>query len=361
MTFEINQILPALVYGDAIGNHAYELWKLLRRWGIKSTILAGYIDPRYAHAGRDYRAYKGNPKNILIYHYSIGSQVTSFIQNLADRVVLYYHNITPAHFFRGINQQFEQELVAGRNQLRSLQHLPDVVAASDYNRIELEQVGFRNVEVLPYLVDFSRLDRGADTPSAAKMCRDLLDGRRILLFVGRIAPNKCQHDLVHLMRYYHKCIDPDTRLLLVGHSSNAAVYQLQLDIMVQRLELTHHVTFAGQVGTDDGLGALYQAAHAFVCMSEHEGFCVPIIESMHYGLPVVAYRSTGVPYTLGSSGVLFTQKRNEYVAEVLHLLNEDQRFRSTIIMGQNERLKAFQADVVAERFRELLLRWQVKL
>lgn len=352
---EINQIMPALVYGDAIGNHAYELWRLLKSWGIQSTIYANYIDIRYAQAARPYAELKGNARNTLIYHYSIGSKITDYVLGLPDRVIPYYHNITPAAFFEGVNGPLARELAEGCEQLKRLAHYPYALAASEYNRLELLQVGFRNVDVVTYLVDFGRLDRGAKTDAATQLKKRFDSKGHKLLFVGRIAPNKCQHDLIHLIHYYRTFIDPEAELLLVGSNNHAGAYQLRLETLVNRYDLRDAVHFVGPVGTDDGLGAFYQLADAFVCMSEHEGFCVPIIEAMHFGLPVFAYDATGVPYTMGNSGVRFAEKRLDVVAEMIQKVLGDEQLRSDLVSQERKMLVHYQATIVADRFKTFLL------
>ncbi len=345
---EINQIMPALVYGDAIGNHAYELWRLLNSWGIKSTIYANYIDARYAQAARHYTELQGNAKNTLLYHYSIGSKVTDFVLGLPDRLIPYYHNITPAAFFEGINNALAQELTHGRTELQRLAHCGWALAASEYNRVELLQMGFRNVEVVTYLVDFGRLERGAQG-EAAKGIRQRVAAQSPttkLLFIGRIAPNKCQHDLINMLHYYRQFIDPKTQLWLVGANNHAGAYQLQLDVLVHRHSLENAVQFVGAVGTDDGLGAFYEMADAFVCMSEHEGFCVPIIEAMHFELPVFAYDATGVTYTLGNSGVRFAEKRFDLIGETIATVLADRPLRNTIVQQQKTMLERFENATV---------------
>ena len=352
---EINQILPALVYGDAIGNHAYELWRLLNRWGIKSTIYADYIDPRYRQAARHYSELRGNQDNTLIYHYSIGSKITDAVLGLADRVIPYYHNITPASFFVGLNDALARELAEGRTQLARLRHYGYALAASEYNRRELLDIGFTSVDVVSYLVDFARLDRGIASPRASKYQAMLSSAKgHKLLFVGRIAPNKCQHDLIHLLYYYRAVIDPHATLWLVGGNANAGAYQLHLETLVARHSLQDAVHLVGPVGTDDGLGVFYQRADAFVCMSEHEGFCVPIIEAMHFGLPVFAYDATGVTYTMKDSGVRFVEKRFDLVAETIFHMLRNPQLRTALVQQQHAGLAQWDAERVKSAFKRVI-------
>lgn len=351
---EINQIMPSLVYGDAIGNHAFELWRLLNSWGVKSTIYANYIDARYAQAGRHYTQMHGNANNTLIYHYSIGSKITDFVLNLPDRVIPYYHNITPASFFEGVNDALAKELTEGREQLKRLARYDFALAASEYNRLELLGLGFRKVDVVTYLVDFNRLDRGTQSNAATQIRQSFETPGHKLLFIGRIAPNKCHHDLIHLLHYYRQLVDPGAELLLVGGNNHAGAYQLRLETLAYRYGLEDAVRFVGPVGTDDGLGAFYQLADAFVCMSEHEGFCVPIIEAMHFGLPVFAYDATGVTYTMGHSGVRFTEKRFDVVAEAIAQLLANTPLHTALVQQQHAGLTQWSAETVKTKIKTVL-------
>jgi glycosyltransferase involved in cell wall biosynthesis len=341
---EIHQITPALLYGDGVSNHVVEMWKLFRSWGFKSEIFTQYCHPRYADICRDYRQYESSPDNVLIFHYAIGSDVTDFVRELPDRVLLYYHNVTPPRFFRGINPDMVSLLVRGRQQLGSFRSVPLAIAASEYNRQELLRAGFRNVIVVPYILDFSGLESSAKSEAGMAIQRKYDDGAINILFVGRIAPNKCQDDLIRVFDYYHKFVNSRSRLLLVGSPLGSEVYQSYLESMVGGLGLEGTVHFCGHVGLEEGLGAYYRIASVFISMSEHEGFCIPLLESAHFGVPIIAYKATGVPYTLGDSGILVGRKRFDMVAEAVELLTSDAPFREKVIASQSRLLRRFSSD-----------------
>ncbi len=350
--------MPALVYGDAMGNHAIEIWKLLRELGLQSTIYAEHIDPRYAYAAKPYQSYKDEAGKLLIYHFGIGSNVSTFIPKIKhSTVAIYYHNITPPEFFEDVNPGLVRALVAGREELPRLKGMQRCIAASEYNRVEMLNAGYKNVEVAHYLVDLARLDAGARTAGADAVRARFKSDRFTLLFVGRIAPNKCQHDLIHLVDYYRKLIDPDVRLLLVGGRPSADAYHAQLQAQIEMLDIAHTVELCGSIGTDDGLGAMYALADAFVCMSEHEGFCIPLIEAMHYKLPVFAYKATGVPYTLGDSAVQFSAKRLDVIAEAIQAVRTDAALRTTIIDGQLRQLERYEITRARAHLKSLLDNW----
>jgi glycosyltransferase involved in cell wall biosynthesis len=147
-------------------------------------------------------------------------------------------------------------------------------------------------------------------------------------------------------------VRPDSRLVLVGSARGLGTYAEYLHELVEKLRLTD-VLFAGHVNAAQ-LAAYYASASVYLSMSEHEGFGVPLLESMFFGVPIVAYKATAVPETLGDAGVLITVKEHAATAELIGLLVEDQELRKRVIARQKARLAVFWPDRVGERLQELL-------
>lgn len=338
VTIRINQILPSISYGDAISNHALEIKKILKSWGYESEIYAQHIHPKLKNDAKVYTEYKNSSDdNILLFHYSIGSEITDFVRSLPDKKVLIYHNITPHSYFHGINDTLVNLLKDGRSELGSLSD--EVVLAlgvSEYNREELEGLGFKNTGVLPIIIDFEKYAR----KPTQKILEKFNCGHSNILFVGRISPNKKQEDIIKTFYYYKKYIDPKARLFLVGSYEGMENYHEQLINLIKELDL-NDVIITGNVDFKDLL-AYYKIADVFISMSEHEGFCVPLLESMYFGILIVAYNSTAIPYTLNGSGVLFNQKRYEEVAEMMSFLIKNNKIKSRVIGRQSDRLKKFE-------------------
>jgi L-malate glycosyltransferase len=346
----IHQLLHSLVYGDAISNHAIALQRTLRRLGYKSAIYAINVDPRYRSLAQNYLAFDDRKNQTLIFHYSTGADLVRFAKGLRyTTVVPYYHNITPGEFFASINPQIAREMQEGREALGSLRDAHLAIAGSEYNRDELIAAGFANVRIVPYFTNLSRFQAGAASPGKTSRSPE----SRKLLFVGRIAPNKCQHDLVYLVRYYRDLINENVMVRLVGSPFGGNAYQVQLEALVGRLGLERHVEFLGHV-SDEQLADLYRDSDVFVSMSEHEGFCVPLIEAMHFGLPIVAFASSNIPYTLGSAGILAKSKRHDQIGEIIERLCIDIRLREAIIAGQHRQALKFAPEVVTAMFTDLL-------
>lgn len=340
------QLLPNVSYGDAITNHVFLIGDILRELGFTTGIFSINIHPKFAGSARNYKDYTSlsSKDNLLIYHFSIGSELTDFIKTLPDRKILVFHNITPPHFFIGINRRVEEDCRRGKEELKGMIPFVDLaLGVSEFNRIQLEAMGFKVTGILPIILKEEIYRKRPDR----RFMRHFGDGKTNLLHVGRIAPNKRIEDIIKVFYFYHK-INPSSRLLIVGTDVDTENYAFALKELADGLGL-EGVYFLGMV-TMEGLNACYRVASLYICMSEHEGFCVPLLEAMYFGVPIIAYNSTAVPYTLGDSGILINEKNFEEIAEMLDILVRDKGVREKVIEGQRERLKDFSRDRLRDIF-----------
>ena len=212
---------------------------------------------------------------------------------------------------------------------------------SAFNRQDLEQFGFTRTAVLPVVPDFSHLD-GAPNRFVAGQYDDEWTN---IVFVGRVISNKKIEDLIRFFHTYNIRYNPRSRLLIVGAFSMFERYMATLYHLIDELDL-HHVHFAGHV-SDEELVAYYEVADLFLCASEHEGFCVPIVEAFYEEVPVLAYAATAVPATMDGAGVLFTEKDPEVVAALMDALISNHALRDTVIdrqLAAVDRLRAQDFD-----------------
>ena len=331
MTRHVHQLLAALSYGDAIGNEALAIQKHLRAAGLVSDIFAEKVHPRVAHLARPLWEYQrvSSPDTVCVFHFSIGSAAGRLIYHAPDRLVSIYHNITPARFFLGFHPHLAGLCHHGRRELAAFAPRTELALGdSEFNRRELEEAGYARTGVLPIVVDLSLYDR----PPSRVVLRRYDDQRTNLLFVGRMIPNKKIEDLIRVFAAYQRYVDPVSRLLLVGDTRGHERYFQRLLELVDHLRLDE-VVFTGQVDDDD-LYAYYRLADAFLCLSEHEGFCVPLQEAMVFGVPVIAYDAGAVRETLKGGGVLLKEKRPELVAELLHEVIRDGALREGVLATQ---------------------------
>ena len=345
---KVHQLLAALSYGDAIGNESLEIQRHLRAAGFESDIFAEKVHPRMAHLARPLWEYEdvSSPETVCLYHFSIGSAAGRLIFHAPDRLVSIYHNITPAHFFLGFHPHLAGLCYHGRRELETFAPRTELgLGDSEFNRRELEEAGYARTGVLPIVLDLGAQHR----PASPVVRRTYADGRTNILFVGRVIPNKRIDHLIRAFAVYQRWVDPRSRLLLVGDHRGHERYYDRLQELVRELRVDE-VVFTGHVDDRD-LVAYYSVAHAFLCLSEHEGFCVPLLEAMEHGVPVIAYDAGAVAETLRGGGVLLRSKDFEEIAELLHAVVHDAAFRTTVLATQQRAI----GSVRATDFRALLL------
>ena len=336
----IHQVLATLGYGDAIGHEVLGIQRVLRAAGYESDIFVETADWRLEPLTRDFRELidVSHPDNLLIHHFSIGSKASRTAFALPDRMALIYHNITPPEYFVGVHRTLARECFHGRRELRSYADRCDLALGdSEFNRQELEALGFPRTAVLPVIPELSHLDRTADWLVA----QDFDDDWTNILFVGRVIANKRIENLIRYFHAYHTLINPRSRLLLVGAQSEFKQYLASLLQLTATLN-TPHVHFIGHV-SDEELVAFYDVADLFLCASEHEGFCVPLVEAFYKQVPVLAYAATAVPSTMDGAGVLYDETDPVYVAALMDGILSNPDLQDRIVEEQLaavERLRA---------------------
>jgi L-malate glycosyltransferase len=358
VTRRLHQFVPTLDPG-AVGAHVVEAQRLLRAAGWESEVFAEHTKGRYDGAAVPFTDYgktvTAHPDDVVVYHAAIGSSVADWlVSQRIRRLVVDYHNVTPPSWFEGWEPELCHGLSWGRAQLTKLGRACRIgLADSAFNAGELRTFGFRNTEVLPILVDPATLARAADPAAVARLGLAKGSGGNGAqwLFVGRIAPNKCQADVVKAFALYRRAYDSAAHLWLVGGNSSdgyaEAVQRFAADAGVGGA-----VTLTGAV-SDGELSAHYATADVFVCLSEHEGFCVPLLEAWHHDLPVVAYAAAAVPETLGAGGLLLTDKSPATVAAAVHRVLTDPVVAQALVAAGWERLDAFSPERTGRRLLEL--------
>jgi glycosyltransferase involved in cell wall biosynthesis len=336
----IHQVLATLGYGDAIGNEVLGIQRVLREAGYESAIFVQTADPRLEDLTRDYRDLPeaSHPDNVLIHHFSIGSRASRLAYALPDRMVLIYHNITPPEYFVDINKELVRLCFRGRRELALYKSRCDLALGdSEYNKQELAALGFSPAGVLQVVPGFDHLEGPPDYTFAGAFD----DAWVNVLFVGRVIPNKRFEDVIRAFHAYKTYFNPRSRLLLVGAHSGFERYLTMLHEFTARIG-ARDVHLVGHVSNEE-LTAYYELADVFVCASEHEGFCVPLVESFHMGVPVLAYAATAVPSTMDGAGVLYTTKDPMYLAGLINAVVDDRQLADRIVEGQYAALDRLEA------------------
>jgi glycosyltransferase involved in cell wall biosynthesis len=328
----VNQFHSGTGEGDAVTHHMFEIRQHLRSLGYSSDIYAQHIAPSLRREIRSIDNYWGEPDGVLIVHHSMGHGAFERVIALPDRIVTLYHNITPERFLADeITRRYAR---IGREQLRVLAARSEAgIADSNFNRQDMLDAGFRRVRVMPPRSDYSAFKKQPGEPSWWRTPD--------WVFVGRLVENKCQHELVRAFAAFARAYHPTARLLLVGDQSNRPyverVRQAAADAGVE-----DRVIFKGKLSPSD-LRTCYREAGLFVCLSEHEGFGVPLLEAMAAGLPVLALDRGAVAETLAGAGILLRDNDPWEVAALAKIVLEDDEMRARLVARQDERVATVEA------------------
>jgi L-malate glycosyltransferase len=351
----VHQVVPVLAPHDAVGNHTLQVREALRQAGFESEVFAEHRFGHHRGTGQPLTDFpeRGDAPDLVIYQSSTGSSAVEWLLRRSDALVVNYHNITPASFFEPWDDQAAASMRRARTQLGSLARRSRLaVADSPFNAAELTELGYDPVVVSPLLLDLDARLAAPDATVAEHLARTRAG--RHWLFVGRLAPNKSQHDLIAAFAAYRALYDPGARLTLIG-SEAAAAYSDALYGLVDDLGLTTAVTFSGAV-SDAELAAYYDDADAFVCLSRHEGFCVPLLEAMRHDVPVVAFAAGAVPDTVGEAAVLLDDASPHPVAAAVHTLLRDEPFRAGLVEAGRAVVAAHSLSSASAAFVDLIRR-----
>jgi glycosyltransferase involved in cell wall biosynthesis len=314
--------------GDAVSNDVVGMCDAFLRQGYDARMYAGSWDSSEYEIlpAAEVRQFLQDPLDLLIYHYSIEwSPGLELLRELKCRTAIKYHNVTPPEFFVGISLWHEEKCRVGREELKTLAQMGcDIyLADSEYNRQDLlnQGVAAEKCFVVP---PFHHTDRLRAIASDMKVLDEYRDGKTNILMVGRISPNKGHPSLIEAFAAYHHDYNRDSRLLIVGKEEEAfEVYSKRLREITAFLLAEDAVLFTGEA-SDSELKAYYLLANVFAIASEHEGFCVPLVEAMAMKVPIVAYASTAIPATVGGAGLILKERLPRLMAEAINRIARDE-------------------------------------
>ena len=340
----VHQLLPTLSPRDAVGNSTLELHQLLLDMGHDARLWAANIHHELTGTARPLGELPDDD-NWCIYHHSIGGVAGDSFERRLGRRVLVYHNITPIELLERWSMEVGAEITLGRDQLARYADVSDLaVCDSDYNRAEVDAHGYARSVTVPVMFDPGRL------PAATRSGRR---GRGMrILFVGRLAPNKAQHELVAMLRILRDRHDPDATLHLVG-SRTFGSYSDAISDYVEALDLGDAVVVHEGV-SDAELAAHYADADVFACVSDHEGFCVPVIEAMHHGLPVVAQASTAVTGTVGDGGLVVHDPSADVMAAAVARAGSDTHLAERMRRAGRRRADHFSLERTRQAWAQII-------
>jgi L-malate glycosyltransferase len=342
-TKAIHQVVGKSSPGYSVSDYALALQKALQSWGYQSLIYAAEVDASLKDRVRPLHSYRPKTNDLLILHYALANEVTDWAKNQNVPLILSYHNVTPPHFFTGVGGTIQRASKRGRAELQQFQPKTRLALAdSHFNAQDLWAAGYKNVQTVPLLIPNSLQQVVPDATVSGGNGTNLL-------FVGRIAPNKRCEDIIKILHQYRQ-IEAKAHLFLVGARRYLPAYADWLAQFVAQLGLNDAVTFTGHVSRE-ALAAYYRIADVYISMSEHEGFGIPLVESMRFDLPIIAYNSTAVPEVLGGSGVLIQQKRYDVIAEIIYQIQIDKQLRQEIIKQQQKQAATFAPERILQQLR----------
>ena len=352
----IHQFHAGSAYGDAVTNGMFLIRRMLLRFGFASEIYVEQIASELKGQLHSYKKLTLKDDDVIFIHHSMGHELEEWVLNLPGPKILIYHNITPSVFFPD-NAPLRYYSDRGREQLKAfLPVMQSAIADSRFNAQELLALGYTDVEDIPLLVDVNTVrNRPWDKriiDASAKTCT--------ILFVGRIVPNKCQDDLITIARYLKTMMRRPFQLVLVGGYEETEPYYRHLLSQIASAGLRDYVLFTGKI-SDFELYGWYRCADLFVCMSVHEGFGVPLIEAMAFDVPVIAFKSSNVPQTLGGAGILVTQKEHGPIAALIKIILEDRALRRAIVKEQRRHAGQFTEEQLSRRLGKFLEERGMKL
>jgi glycosyltransferase involved in cell wall biosynthesis len=353
----IDQIIPSIVERDAVSHHAFEAQKVLHAMGFVSEIYAGNMGPGLegrVHLLKDLP--RESPQHQWVcYQASIGSPAAEVFASHPGLKLLDYHNISPAELVERWLPHLGDEVRLGRKQLAEMAPVVELgFADSEFNRVELEQAGYRRSSVAPLMVDTTNFYCLPDQGVLDKLAEERAGGGQDWLFVGQMLPHKAHQDVIKALACAREIFDPKARLHLVGRESCPA-YADALHRYAFALGLGGAVDFAGSVSSGE-LAAYYQGADVFVCCSDHEGFCAPLLEAMHHRMPIVAYGTTAVPETVLDAGIVLGSKAPILVATAVARVLADADLRDRLVSAGVQRARSFSIEAARRGFAEAIER-----
>ncbi|MFT5196575.1 MAG: glycosyltransferase involved in cell wall biosynthesis [Cellvibrionaceae bacterium] len=346
----LHQLIIGATPRDAITQNAILWQRWLQEAGYVSEIYATSIDDGCKSKIRPWHSYQTNGQEKgLIYHHSLGSPIVDqLLSQHASSLIPVYHNVTPAHWFAGSHPELVRLTKLGVTQLNQMGSVASAgIGVSEFNCSEMRAAGFKNVTVVPITFEAKQFEQ--TEPVLLNIKKD----GPVLLFVGRLSPNKCQEDLVRLL-YACKKLESGTQLVLIG-SHWMPAYVDWVRYVAEQLGVAESVHLLGSVSFAEMAGG-YCAADLYVSLSEHEGFGMPLIESMHFELPILAYRSTAVTGTLGGASVTVGEKKYNIMAQLVMDIWQDKAWQQRIIGRQNKQLQNFLEPQVKAIFFDALTR-----
>lgn len=351
----IHQFSPACSIGDGITNGMFFTQRLLRELGFESEIYSADIPAGLTNQVRQLNTLQPSVDQWILFHFSLGFDQVEWLEQISIPKILVYHNITPAALLPA-ESELRRLAELGRRQLPQwTSRFAGAIGDSEYNSKELREAGYSNVHTIPLLVDSDTLRMAKYDAAVGQDLDDSIN----LLFIGRICENKRQLDLLDVLYEYLHLTDQPVRLILVGGVTSGA-YLDKIQLRITELGLENNVMLMGKIPDAQLLG-LYRQADAFISLSEHEGFGMPLIEAMLFDVPVLAHGVSSIPDTLGVGGLSLAENNPSHMAALLHLLFSEPGLKRRVIQAQRVNVQRFESASVRTQLAQYLAQYLPQL
>lgn len=341
---KIIQIAHAMTQNDGATQQILNMDKMFKELGYESEVCTHRLDERLKNEAKTMEAFKASEDDIIIYHMTTGTSFNKWVYKYPRKIVLFYHNITPAKYFFGNAWGSWFKCLKGRRDLTKIvKNTFFAWGASEYSRRELEELGLEHTKVFSTIVnpeDYKKYDK------VQSIVDTYDDGYKNILVVGRVVPHKRQDEAIRAAAWYRDHISDKIRLVIIGGQKES--FAKKLNSLVKELNMEKHVLFTGKIPNEE-LCTWYGLCDAVLSLSEHEGFCVPLIEGMIFDKPVIAYAGGAVPETLGKAGVLLREKNPELVARTISETLDNQSLLQMLREERKERLNELSYNTLFER------------
>lgn len=350
---------PTVLKHDAVGNDIEAMYKIFSSRYPCKVFAEGKFNKHVDYIDEDMLAdWLNDPMTFIVYHHSIYWQSGEMLLKTAKgRIVFKYHNITPADFYRDYYKPYADLCEMGRHQTECFQQLfPQAhwLADSKFNAMDLMLTHPRNVAVCP---PFHRIETIDQQDMDEEIYAKIKAGNSInLLFVGRVAPNKGHIKLLEMLHNIRLNYTSKVKLRIIGKfDRNLAGYNDILKYKIGEYRLKNNVEFIGEIN-EQSLVSYYKGSDFFVSASEHEGFCVPIIEAQYFGLPILTLSSSAIDETIGDYQLILQDDVRQFTAAIEILASKPDYQRYLIEMGHDNFNQRFRVEIIENRFRSIMTR-----
>jgi glycosyltransferase involved in cell wall biosynthesis len=348
-------LTPTLTFADAVSNDVLTMRNALSRRGHEVAIFAesSNVPGEQVQAPAALLSFLRSPEDVLIYHHSIGSATgLKMLKAAACRKMVKYHNVTPPEFFAGISEEHQSLCETGRAQLKDIvECAPDLyLAASGFNRSDLIEAGSeqRKTFVVP---PFNQADELLAGEVNFQLLDEYSDEGVNLMTVGGVRPNKGHIDLIEAFAIYYYGFNANARLFIIGAPNDAfGEYAARLRHVIDWWSIGSRVVFTGEISRDL-LKSYYVLADAMLITSEHEGFCVPLVEAMAMKVPIVAYASTAIPETAADAAILWNKRDPYLMAQSIDFLQANEAAKMALVYKGSRRYEqSFSYAAIEKQF-----------